>query len=253
MRGSIGRWPALCLTAVLATMITACHGGGTSTGSSILPQMSQGQSDSAFAPNSLGPITLYAGEIVGTDDMFKPIDGDTKTGGHGNPVDKIPCSPTEYLNDYHVHMYLGIVDHGRQVAVPDAIGMNSPGPEQNGYISTAGCYYYIHTHDASGMIHVESPNSLPPSATVYSLQNVLDVWGMKYTNTSFGKFKGELRVFVGNPPSLGAVTVSHYTQFKKAGKLGTIPVKSHEVIWIEIGKPVTKGKALPPVTFYTEY
>jgi len=253
MSGSIRRWPAICLTAVLATMLSACHGGGTATGSNVLPQMSQGQSDASFAPNSLGPINLAPGEIVGADDSFKPHDGDTKIGGRGNAVDKIPCAPTEFLNDYHVHMYIGIVYKGRQIAVPDAIGLKNPGPEQNGYISTAGCYYYIHTHDASGMIHVESPNNVPPSQTVYTLQNILDIWGMKYSRLSFGPLKGQLHIFVGNPPSLGATTVSHYTKFKSAGKLGTIPVKSHEVVWIEIGKPVTKGANLPPVTFYTEY
>lgn len=253
MRGSIRRWPAICLTAVLAVTLSACHGGGATTGSGVLPQMSQGQSDAAFAPNSLGPINLYAGEIVGADNSFKPHDGDTKTGGRGSAVDKIPCSPTEYLNDYHVHIYLGIVYKGRQIAVPDAIGMMHPGPEQNGYITTAGCFYYIHTHDASGMVHIESPNNLPPSSTVYTLQNVLDVWGMKFSHTSFGPFKGEIHVFVGNPASLGETTVSHYAKFKSAGKLGTIAIKSHEVVWIEIGKPVTKATKLPPVTFYTEY
>lgn len=253
MRGSIRRWPAICLTAVLATVLSACHGGGTATGSGVMPQMLQGQSNAAFAPNSLGPINLVPGEIVGADDSFKPHDGDTKTGGRGNPVDKIPCSPTEYLNDYHVHIYLGIVYQGRQIAVPDAIGLHGPGAEQNGYISTAKCFYYIHTHDASGMVHIESPNNLPPSAAVYTLQNVLDVWGMKYSHTSFGPYKGELRVFIGNPSSLGETTVNHYAKFKQAGKLGTIAIKSHEVIWIEIGKPVSKGAKLPPVTFYTEY
>jgi hypothetical protein len=236
----------------MAMVLSACHGGGTATGSGVLPQQLP-QSDAAFAPNSLGPINLEAGEIIGADDMFKPKDGDTRIGGRGNPVDKIPCSPTEYLNDYHVHMYLGIVYQGKQVAVPDAIGLKGPGAEQNGYISTAKCFYYIHTHDASGMIHVESPNNLPPSATVYTLQNVLDVWGIKYSKSSFGPFKGYLHVFVGNPTTLGETTVSQYKRFKSAGKLGTIPIKSHEVVWIEIGKPVAKAASLPPVTFYTEY
>ncbi len=252
MSGSIRRWPAVCAAAVLATLLSACHGGGAATGSSILPQTSQG-GDAAFMPNSFSPINLQPGAVIGTDNMFKPIDGDTKAGGHGNAVDKIPCDATEYLNDYHVHMYLGIIYKGKQVAVPDAIGLDGPGPEQNGYISTAKCFYFIHTHDASGMIHVESPSNLPPSATVYTLKNVLDVWGMKYTLLSFGKFKGQLRVFVGNPAALGDTTVNKYAPFKHAGQLGTIAVKSHEVIWIEIGKPVTKAPGLPPVTFYTEY
>lgn len=252
MRGSIRRWPAVCLTAVMATLLSACHGGSTATGSSVLPQAPQG-SDAAFMPNSLSPVNIYPGAIIGADNMFKPNDGDTKTGGHGNPVDKVPCDATEYLNDYHVHMYLGIVYKGKQVAVPDAIGLKGPGPETNGYISTAKCFYYIHTHDASGMIHVESPTNLPPSATVYTLKNILDVWGMKYTSTSFGKFKGQLHVFVGNPAALGDTTVSKFAKFKHAGKLGDIAVKSHEVIWLVIGKPTIKASALPPVTFYTEY
>jgi hypothetical protein len=231
-------------------MLTACHGGGT-TGSNVLPQVSQGQSDAAFAPQALGPVNLYAGEVVGTDDMFKPHDGDTKTGGRGGTVDKIPCSPTEYLNDYHVHMYLGILYKGQQVAVPDAIGLHNAGAEANGYISSAGCYYYIHTHDASGMIHVEAQQNLPPSATPYTLQNVLDIWGVKATGKSFANFKGGVKVFVGNVASLGQTTVSSYAKYK--GALGSIPVKSHEAIWIEIGKPYVTPSALPPVTFYTEY
>jgi hypothetical protein len=234
-------------------MLTACHGGGT-TGSNVLPQMSQGQSDAAFfAPHALNPVNLYAGEVVGTDNMFKPGDGDTKAGGRGATIDKIPCSPTEYLNDYHVHMYLGVIYKGQQVAVPDAIGLHAPGAEQSGYITTAGCYYYIHTHDASGMIHVEDPQNLPPSASPYTLKNVLDIWGVKSSLTSFANFKGTLHVFVGNPAALGDVTVSSYTKFAKPAQLGTIPVKSHEVIWIVIGKPAVRATQLPPVTFYTEY
>ena len=253
MRGSIRRWPAICLTAVLATMLSACHGAGTvgGTGSNLIPQAPQSV---AFAPNTLSPINIYPGEIVGMDNEFRPNDGDTRLGGRGgNVVDKIPCDATEYLNDYHVHMYLGIIYQGKQIAVPDSIGLHKPGAEQNGYITTAGCFYFIHTHDASGMIHVESPSNLPPSAVVYTLKNILDIWGMKYTATSFGNFKGTLHVFVGNVPALGQTTVGTYTKFKNAGQLGTIPIKSHEAIWIEIGKPTIRATALPPVTFYTEY
>ena len=204
-----------------------------------------------MAPNGLSPINLVPGEVVGLDDQFKPTDGDTSRGGRGQKIGKISCDPVEYLNDYHVHIYLGIVANGKQIAVPDAIGLDKPGPEQNGYITTAGCYYFIHTHDASGMIHIEDPNNLPPSATPYTFSSFLKIWGMRYTKTTFGKYHGKMLVFVGNPAALGQTEVTSYQQWK--GGLGAIPLRSHEVIWIEIGKPFTAAKYLPPVTFYTEY
>ena len=253
MRGSIRRWSAICLTAVAAALLAACHGTGTpGTSSGLIPQAPQ-QSGAAITPDTLSPINIYPGEVVGNDNMWKPKDGDTIRGGRGNPVDKIPCNPTEFLNDYHVHAYLGIIYQGKQVAVPDAIGLKGPGPEQNGYITTAKCFYYIHTHDASGLIHIEDPANLPPSATPYTFKQVLDVWGVKYGEKNFGAFKGGLNVFVGNVSALGQTTVSSYKRFGQTAKLDTIPMKSHEVIWIEIGKPIVIAKKLPPVTFYTEY
>lgn len=253
MRGSIRRWPAICLTAALAAMLAACHGAGSvgGTGSGVIPQVAQ--QNGAVTPNVMSPINIYPGEIVGRDDMFRPHDGDTIKGGRGQTVDKIPCRPTEYLNDYHVHAYLGIIFEGKQVAVPDTIGMKRAGPETNGYVTTAGCFYYIHTHDASGMIHIEDPKNLPPSATIYTLKNVLDVWGMKATPRSFGSFQGPMRVYIGNVTALGQTTVSTYTRFTTLLKLDSIPMRSHEVIWIEIGRPYVNVDHLPPVTFYTEF
>jgi hypothetical protein len=234
-------------------MLAACHGAGTvgGTGSNVIPQVAPQGADTAFVPDTLSPVNIYPGEVVGQPDMFKPHQGDTIRGGRGKTVDRIPCDPTEYLNDYHVHAYLGIIYKGKQVAVPEGIGMLNPGAPQNGYITSAHCYYFIHTHDQSGLIHVEAPATLPPSASPHTFQNFLDIWGEKYTSTSFAAFKGGLNVYVGNVSALGQTTVSSYTRFKDVTKLGTIPLRSHEVIWIQIGKPVLRH--MPSVTFYTEY
>jgi hypothetical protein len=259
MRGSTHRWPAICLTAMMAMMLSACNGNQGSIGgtaSNVVPPVQtgpMGDSLSAWRPKVLSNVNIYPGEVVGTDNMFKPADGDTRIGGQGKKMGKIPCDPTEYLNDYHIHAYVGVIYKGRQIAVPDAIGMVHPGPEQNGYITTAGCYYFIHTHDASGMIHLEFPNNLPPSATPYTFASFLKIWGVKYTKTNFGRFRGTVRVFVGNVPSLGQTKVTSYAPLQKATMLSTTPIRSHEAFWIEIGKPFYPASQLPSVTFYTEY
>jgi hypothetical protein len=244
----------------LAATLSACNSGGAGSPSNVMPQGGVPQfapaarelSD-AIAPNALSPVKIYPGEVVGTDDMFKPGDGDAKDGGRGQKVGKIPCLPTEYLTDYHVHAYLGLVVNGKQVAIPDSIGLKKPGPESNGYISTAVCFYYIHTHDASGMIHIEDPKALAPSATVYTLADFLHIWGVGVSKYGVGKFHGHVHVFIGNVPALGQTTVKKYAAFTDVANVDTIPLKSHEAIWIEVGKSYFTAKQLPSVNFYTEY
>jgi hypothetical protein len=257
MRESTRRCVAACLTAVVALALSACNNAnkmGAST-SNLLPPTTSAMS-AGIHPNNLGPIQTSEGQVNGKDNMFTPPDGDTKTGGRGKTVGAIQCDPTEYLNDYHIHMFLGIIDKGVQVAMPDAVGLIKPQKERNGYISgvkakKGGCFYWIHTHDASGIVHIESPHVLPPSAVIYKLADVMSVWGQKADANQFGPFKGKIHVFVGNVSSLGQLTVSSYQKFK--GPYASIPVKSHEVVWIEVGKPFYTASQLPPVSFYMEY
>ncbi len=251
MPGSTRRWPALCLPAVLALMLSACNGTSTpgTASNNVMPPIAQGAN--VMAPQKLSPINTYPGEVVGETGMFHPKRGDTKTGGHGSKVNGIPCDTTEYLNDYHVHAYLGIVYKGHQVAIPAGIGMKHPGPAQNGYITTAGCFYFVHTHDESGIIHVEDIKNLPPSATLREYGNLFDIWGVKVESNSFAGLKGPVHAYVGNVPQLGDLTVSSYASFK-LDDVRKLKIRSHEVLWLVIGKNLAASK-LPPVTFYMEY
>ena len=152
---------------------------------------------------------------------------------------------------YHVHGYLGILVNGRQIAVPDQIGLYEPGPIVNGYTNTAQCYYYIHFHDTTGMIHIESPSTTTPlSASIYTLRDVLDVWGMIVGADNVGPFTGRVRAFVARVP-LGALTASQYAEY--SGNPNTIPLYSHEAIWLEVGPTYVVPPYIPAVTFYTEY
>ncbi len=201
-------------------------------------------------PNALGPVVISPGAVNGADNMFSPRDGDMKDGGQGQNVDGVSCDRTMVTNLYHVHVYLGIVDNGRLVAMPDAVGMVDPGPDANGYTNTAQCFYHIHTHDASGMIHLEVDRNLPYSDVIFKLKNLLDIWGVPHDSTRFGPFQGPVHVFVGNVP-LKQTVVSHYAPYN--GNYEDIRLRSHEAIWIEIGSKYYTQTQLPSVTFYTEY
>jgi hypothetical protein len=241
------------LAMALLVGLSACKGSS----SPVLPSdsapslMQQQDGLTAVEPDKkFKAIVLYAGEIVGADNLFKPHSGDGPKGGHGKPAGGIPCSTTEYINNYHVHAYVGIIVDGKQVALPDAIGLKDPAPATDGFIDSAKCFYYIHTHDASGVVHVEVPQNLPYTATPYKFGDLLDVWGLSANKEHFGPFHGKIRIYVGNVP-LKETLVTKYAPYTKT--LRSIKLRSHEVIWIVIGKRPLRAAGLPPVTFYTEY
>ena len=158
------------------------------------------------------PVVLSEGAVIGEDNQFTPNSGDTASGGNGQQIDGIPCAPSMILNMYHVHLYLGLIVNGTQIAVPDQIGLNVPGPIQSGFTATAHCYYEIHTHDTSGMIHIESPSTASLGSSIYTLGTMLDVWGMPVGPNGVGPFSGTVRAFVDHA-ALTALTADSYTEY----------------------------------------
>lgn len=110
----------------------------------------------------------------------------------GKPVDGIRCERMEGAV-FHIHQHVAIVDRGKPVAIPDDVGRPL----------IAGCLYWLHTHTADGIIHVESP-----VFRTFTLGQFFDIWGQPLTATAVGPARikrGELRVWVdgalykGNP------------------------------------------------------
>ncbi len=240
---------------VLSLALASCNGAGTN-----VPPAPPAGGASSIAPLGLSPALLAPlpaiytspGKVNGTDNRFVPIDGDAPAGGHGAVVNKkVPCLPV-MGNGYHVHIFLGIVYKGQLMAIPDTIGMVKPGPEVNGFTNTAQCFYEIHTHDASGIIHLEVAQSHALSSVVFKLKDALKVWGVPVGAKSFGPFSGKIRIYTGMPSALGQTVVSSYAPFA-GSKWMEMGLHSHEVIWIEIGKPYYNAAQRPPVTFYMEY
>ena len=96
----------------------------------------------------------------------------------------LPSAPSMTAT-FHHHDLLQIYIHGQPVSVPSQIGIDN----NAGYLTS------IHTHDASGIVHLESPTPHP-----YTLGEVFDVWGVRFTRSCIGGYcsKGgdQLRVYV---------------------------------------------------------
>lgn len=175
------------------------------------------------------PIMVNPGKAVGQIDSRLPATDaahgrlpDTITGGKGQPVDGIPCELTEQVV-LHIHTHLTIVDHGKVIQVPALIGIE---PTMNGQ----ACLYWLHTHDASGTIHVESASVLAPKGGPFTLGMFFDVWGQPLTRTQVATLHGNVTAYV---------NTQRYT-----GDLRAIPLRSHEDITLEVGTPV-----IPPPNY----
>jgi hypothetical protein len=89
----------------------------------------------------------------------------------------------------HIHQHLDLFVGADRVTVPADIGIDSTG----GFITT------LHTHDASGVIHVESP-----TASTFTLGQFFAVWGVRLDRKCIGGLCAgggkELRVWVNGKP-----------------------------------------------------
>src|ERR671930_2048242 len=98
-------------------------------------------------------------------------------------LDGIQCNAAEQLV-FHNHAHLDIFINGQPYRIPSQIGI-VPGK----------CIYWLHTHDDSGVIHIESPVTRN-----FTLGQFFDIWNKKFTNTqilnSIVNSKNTLSVYV---------------------------------------------------------
>lgn len=74
-------------------------------------------------------------------------------------INGIKCDRTEHLQ-FHNHTLLVINNHSETITVPGGIGII---PDK--------CLFWLHTHDDSGIIHIESPINL-----TFTLDHFLQIW-----------------------------------------------------------------------------
>lgn len=97
--------------------------------------------------------------------------------------------------EYHVHDQLYVFVDGQAVTVPAGIGINSLDPGVGSFPTGSGatvglvapcrqaCISPLHTHDASGLIHIEAPKREP-----FSLGQFFTEWGVRLTATCVANY-----------------------------------------------------------------
>ena len=273
----------LLITAFVA--LTACSGGGGGGGGPTITPPSNnpggGGSTPTPAPNTtitspaLGvnsSATVTAAENVdnGSESWYtggvtawSSSAGSTASGANGsNTVDGVSCTQMGEpagTTQLHVHAFVGLYVNGTEQAIPAALGMKAPTepkasglPNDNYAVLTAQCFYHIHTHDYSGVIHIED-SSLPQSflqssmPSYATLKTLFDIWGQPVTPSTVATFTGSVAVYIGTPAP-GSQLVSSYTPYN--GSLNSITLGHHVAVWIVVGTPPPAG--LPQVLWKIE-
>lgn len=72
---------------------------------------------------------------------------------------------------YHIHQHLDLVINGKNITIPEGLGIWSA------FISP------LHTHDTSGIIHVEAP-----AKKDFKLGQFFDEWGVRFDDTCMGDY-----------------------------------------------------------------
>jgi hypothetical protein len=105
--------------------------------------------------------------VFGQEDDQSNINNDNNFRTIPTNISGITCDKGEHLV-YHNHTKLVINIQNETLSIPAGIG-----------IIPNDCIFWLHTHDDSGIIHVESPVK-----TAFSLDQFLKVWEI-FDNSSF--------------------------------------------------------------------
>src|SRR6476661_8459322 len=112
---------------------------------------------------------------------------------------------------FHIHALLHVYVNGKPVTVPANIGLKEP----------TGPFSPIHTHDTSGIIHMEADQQYP-----FTLGEFFAVWGVRFSNDQLGSYK-----------SNGNEKLTAYVNGKKVSDPVNYVMNEHDVISVGYGKP----------------
>ena len=199
------------IAAVIGITLALSGGGGSKL--NLAPLSSLGTLAKAPAAGALGPEQV---PVPSGTTLASPAASVT-----GQKVDGIGCQSSEQTL-FHIHAHLTIFVNGAARQVPAAIGI--PGAQAQTtaagpFIEQGTCFYWLHTHAADGIIHIESPVQRN-----YTLGNFFDEWGQPLSASQVGPASGHVvalyngQVFQGNPRD--------------------IPLTAHGQIQLEVGTPL---------------
>jgi hypothetical protein len=215
------------VAAVVVVVIVSGGGGGSSASAQLSKQgstpklklASTKQLGQLKSPGSLGPVGPEGIPIPQA-----PTLASTAKMASGSSVDGVGCLGQEQTL-MHIHAHLTVFVNGAARQIPYAIGITHPGVQntaQGAFVgagSVNSCFYYLHTHAADGIIHIESPQN-----TTYTLADFFDIWGQPLSPRQVG-------------PATGTVT-AFYNGKLYQGNPRDIPLNKHAQIQLDVGKPL---------------
>jgi hypothetical protein len=220
-RLQLGGGGLAAIVVAVVVIVAATSGGGTSHASSspssprvvTTAASSLGKLSPAPSPGPLGPegVPLPQGSVLAS----------TSGAASGQTVDGIQCNSGEQTL-FHVHTHLTIFVNGAARQVPYGIGI--PGAQvsqsaQGPFVGTGNCFYWLHTHAADGIIHIESPVQ-----RTYTLGDFFDIWGQPLSSTQVGPIHGTVTAF--------------YDGARYTGNPRDIPLGRYNQIQLDVGTPL---------------
>lgn len=130
------------------------------------------------------------------------------------PIDRVYCDQLEQTTQ-HIHVHVSIYIDGTHTPVPANVGVP---------LDTIGnpiCFYWLHTHDASGVIHIESPGK-----ETFTFGQFRDEWHQKFQHLDFPS-----QLLLNNG------WVIWINGQKYAGTLEHIPLAAHNLITLAYNSP----------------
>ena len=102
------------------------------------------------------------GTLPPTADTSTQLLANTAKQATGDPVDGVQSNSNEQVL-FHVHAHLAMYINGQQKLLPYGVGIVPPYQLQQTadgpFVAGGTKYYWLHTHDESGVIHIESPDA----------------------------------------------------------------------------------------------
>ncbi len=122
---------------------------------------------------------LGLGLFLFRQDAKNPKNNDPYAGKSSRDL-ALMCDAQEHVV-LHIHPVLTINVNGQKQAIPANVGIEGLGtnPATHEQAATqATCLHFLHTHDATGTLHVESPIQMD-----YHLSDFFAVWGKQFNKT----------------------------------------------------------------------
>ena len=144
----------------------------------------------------------------------------------GASIDGIACRTlAKATAKYHVHAHFAIYVKGKMMRLPAGIGITKPQLVEHyasGVFDDVGvydCLYWLHTHTADGIIHVEAP-----AKQNFTLGQFFDIWNQPLSSTRVGPDHGKVTIFENGK--------------RLTGNPRLVPLLPHAAIQIDVGNPV---------------